>query len=364
LTDPTRRDILALSARISPGRGWESNVRSRSRTLSIAAFLLLQACGDSGPSGPTGPTGPSAPTSAQAKSQTSPASEAAEPTLTIVSGETGEPVEASVVVAGVTYLTDANGVVVARGTRIGDSIDVVAASYFDRQTVYRGPTAERLTLWPSTSASGLTPELTKRLVYTGFGEDDVPGVLGLSRPPLGEPVQVYVRADLNDVRVSRVLEDALAALRDAVGTQVSFVVTSTRPAAGVVWQVAIDPDATSSDFIAITNLTFRGYEIVGASLAFRTLADLTDDSRLLMHMMGYAFGLRISPDRNDRMYSDWWERAPSDFSPKEGVIMRLMLQRKAENRFPDSDRFLGAAPLGAGGAVDRIATRSFRRAPR
>jgi hypothetical protein len=327
----------------------------KSRILSIAVLLLLQACGDNGPTAPT-PT--------QAKTRTAAASEAAEPTLTIVSGETGQPIDATVVVGGVTYQTGAGGIVVANGVRIGDDIDVVAADYFDRHTVYRGPTAERLTLWPSTSSTGLTPELTKRLVYTGFGETAVPGVLPLARPPLGQTIQVYVQADLSNVRIDRAVEDAVAALREAVGGQMNFEVTSIRPTRGVVWQIAVDPDATSSGFVASVHLTFAGNEIIGASFTYRTVADLTEDSRVLMHMMGYAFGLRLSPDPNDRMYPDWWERNPSNFSEKEGIIMRLMLQREAGNRWPDTDRFLGAAPLRDPGSIREIKLRRYRPTPR
>jgi hypothetical protein len=332
------------------------------RKASLILLLVQAACGDGGPSAPSAPGGTKAVAPAPSAA-TATAADAAETVLVILSGETGQPVPgATVVVAGRTYQTDDSGIVVSPPARKGDNIDVVAEGYLDRQTLYRSSTGTRIALWPRTSPIGLTPEVSQRLVYTGFGEEAVPGELALARPPEGATIYIWVEPDMNDVRVARVVDDAVAAMREAVEGRVAFEVASIVPRAGVVWHVVIDPDATSSDFIAITRRSYDGDEIVGAQLAFRTLADLTDDGRLMTHMMGYAFGLESSDDPNDRM-AKWWERDPPGFSPKEALVMRLMLQRKAGNRWPDNDRSLGASALRAPSAGNE-STRGFRARPR
>ena len=124
----------------------------------LALTLLLVACGESGPSSPS-----SAPAAAPPKGRTA----AAASLLTVVSGETGEPVPgATVIVAGVPYETDAAGQVnVAERASPATLLDIVAPNFFDRQTIWRSPTEARFSLWPrSSTATGLTEEITLRLV--------------------------------------------------------------------------------------------------------------------------------------------------------------------------------------------------------
>lgn len=306
---------------------------SRSFFILTVAAVLLQACGDDGPSSPT-PT-PSAATT------TAPASTV----LTIVSGETSEPVEgARVLVGGESFVTDESGRAQVGALRPGENLDILAEGFFDRQTLYRSSSEPKLSLWPLASDTGLTQDLTQRLVYTGFGRDAVRGELPLRRPPLGEAIQIFVDPEIaGDPRVTRVVEGSIAAMRAALHDRLAFVVTASAPVRGVVWHVFIDPDAVDSEFIATTELRFENREVVGAELGFRRLDDLVDNERLMTNNMGNAFGLTHSFDVNDRMYYDWWRRRPNDFSPKESLVMRLMLERPAGNRWPDNDRSLGAS---------------------
>jgi hypothetical protein len=309
--------------------------------------VLMNACGDDGPSSPS--TTPTATTTVPAARS-----------FTIVSGETGEPVAgAELTVGGRTFETGASGEADVGDVRSGTNVGIIAAGFLDRKTVYRAVTETRFALWPATSSDGLTPEITQRLVYTGFGEDAVPGELPMYRVPSDVAVQIFIDPSVPaDARVDRVVDDALDAMRVALHDRVDFAVTRTRPARGVVWTVRIDPAAVSSDFIAITRRSFDGNEIVGADLAFRSLPDLVDNGRLLTNLMGTAFGLFDSDNPNDRMFFDWWRRQPNNFSPREGLIMRLMLQRRAGNRWPDNDRSLGTSALHTG-SVEFVRSRPF-----
>lgn len=62
------------------------------------------------------------------------------------------------------------------------------------------------------------------------------------------------------------------------------------------------------------------------------------DGRLMLHNLGHSFGLMYSPDESDRMNYNWWKRRQDDFSLREVLTMKLMLQRRAGNRWPDNDR--------------------------
>lgn len=322
-------------------------MRRRTAALALVAGFL-GGCSDDGPSGPS--TTPSATTTIVPASTV----------FTVVSGETGEPVAgAAVTVGGQTLETEGSGQVDAGDISIGVNVGVVAEGFLDRQTVYRGPTESRLVLWPETSDTGLTPEITRRLVYSGFGEDAVQGELSLSRFPVDETIVVLVDPEIpEDPRVDRIVEDSVDAMRAALHDRMTFTITRTRPSSGIVWHVRINPDSVSSEFIAITRWTFLGSERASAEISFRSLPDFVENGRLLTNMLGTAFGLHDSDKPSDRMFFDWWRRQPNNFSPREGLIMRMMLERRAGNRWPDNDRSLGASSLRTTN-VRHVRTRPF-----
>lgn len=141
--------------------------------VATLTLVSLVACGDGGPSG-----------SSQVRTTTTTAPASVE--LTVVAGESGEPVSgATVIVDGASHTTGPSGTISAGTVRVGATIDVLSENYFDRQTLYRGRNDARLSLWPRTTATGLTPEITQRIVYTATGEDAIPGEVALRRPPLG-----------------------------------------------------------------------------------------------------------------------------------------------------------------------------------
>ena len=299
--------------------------------LAALAVTALVACGDSAPAPSTGPTSPAPPQPPTTV------------TLTVVSGEDGQPVSGATLTAGGRTLeTAANGTASVPVPALGSNVEVIAEGFLDRKTVYRS--VNRIVLWPATSENGLTPELTRRLVYSGFGEDAVLGELSMRRPPSDAVIHVFVEGGLlDDVRVNRVVGDAVAAMETALQGRVQIVVTGTPPSSGTVWHIRVDPEATSSEFIATTRFRVRNGEMVEAWLLYRSLSDLAENERLVTNMLGNAFGLRDSDSPNDRMFFDWWRRRPNDFSPRERLIMRLMFERPGGNRWPDNDRSLGAS---------------------
>lgn len=303
------------------------------RLASLSAFaLFLVACGDSGPSGPSSVPG---------AGSTKGLSATAAIVLTVASGETGEPVPgATVIVGGAAYETDLAGQVnVVERASPATLLDIVAPNFLDRQTIWRSATETRFTLWPRTSAAtGLTEELTLRIVYTYPSPDAIPGAAPLLRLPLDtSSVLVVVSPEIDaDLRAGRAVEDAVAVMNEALAGQISFQISSAIVGA-VSFEVVIDPDAVASNYAGILRRRYQGLTITGCSCAFRTTADI-NDSRLLANSFGYCFGLNDSPDATDLMFSDWWSRSQTNFSLKEKLIMSLMLQRRAGNHFPDNDR--------------------------
>ena len=318
--------------------------------VATATVVVASSCGDSG-STTTNPTPP--PTTSIPAPTSS--------TLNVASGENGQPVQGAAVTAGgSTQTTGADGrVVTSSALARGQLIDIVAEGFFDRNTLYRAD--RRFTLWPLTTDSGLEPDITQRLVYTGRSEVSVPGELPMARPSTEQPIVIWIEPSVpNDPRVDRVVGDAVAAMEQALQGRLTIEVTRTEPSSGTVWHVRIDPDATStSEFAANTSFRFTGEEISRVFLSYRTLSFLVDDGRLITKMMGSAFGMLGSPSPNDRMSDEgWWMRGPNDFSPRERLVMRLMLQRPAGNRWPDNDR-----SLGPNAAATRATTIRHRKAP-
>jgi hypothetical protein len=218
-------------------------------------------------------------------------------------------------------------------------LDILAPNFLDRQTLWRSLSETEFTLWPVTSPTGLSEEFTRRIVYTFGSPEAIPGAAPLLRlPPDATQVTVAIGGEIEaDIRARRAVDEAVAAMNAALGGKIAYQVSATGIAGGVTIEVAVDPEAVASDFAGILRRRYQGLTIIGCHCAFRSTSGMRD-ARLIASSFGYCFGLNDSPDATDLMYPDWWSRSRSDFSEKEKLVMLLMLQRRAGNRFPDNDR--------------------------
>jgi hypothetical protein len=73
-------------------------------------------------------------------------------------------------------------------------------------------------------------------------------------------------------------------------------------------------------------------------------ADAPRELGLSVHELGHTFGLRHSSTATDVMRA--FGRRTQRLSERERLVMALMLQRPAGNRFPDNDRLARASGAG------------------
>jgi len=306
---------------------------NRRRLSVVLAGVTALACG--GDRRPTTPT--------QTAPSPSPAGLAAGAVLSVVRGDTGAPVPGATVVVGAgSYVSDAAGLVVLTSAAVpGTLIDVNAPDAFDRQTMVRAGPLRSLALWPRATASGIDENFTVSIVYTSAA---------LQAPPPGEHRLRRLAADTRLVVIvpsAEILEDevahgfhaaAAARLTTSARGAVSYVLARERPATGVVFDALLRPsDASCRERVrGFARLSLRGDEILGGEMVYCSLDAAR--SATVIHEAGHTFGLQHSNDSREMMFGTFVRGRSEDFSPRESDVMALMLQRRAGNRFPDSDR--------------------------
>jgi len=307
----------------------------------VLAASTWVACGGGG-GGTTGP-GPVATPSTGLASGTS---------LQVVSGEGQAPVaEAMVTISGHVYTTDSSGrITLADATGFGSLVDVVADGFLDRQTVLRRDAGTQLVLWPRTSPTGLDEFFTQTIVYTS-GDYDSPD---LAAAPLRRLVQgasevaVVVSEEIlaDDGGLQRHL-DAVDEINFWLSGRVHYTVTSVTPTSGVVFQARIDTeDAGCQDRILglfRASVNGRG-EITGGDIIYcdpRVARQAT-----VPHELGHSLGLRHSVGTRDLMTPYSTHYRSEVFSEREGLVIDLLFDRPAGNRFPDNDRDVAVASAG------------------
>jgi hypothetical protein len=307
-------------------RGWTRRVAMPS------AVMLLVSCGGdrgSGPSVVTPPTTFGLPSGA---------------VLTLVSGETGAAMAgASVTAPGGVVTSDAAGQVrLPAAAPLGASIEIRHPQALDRVVVVRAGTGQRFALWPRTTGTGLSEHYTATLVYTDT--TDPPGPTGgsaMQRVPRSTSTVVVVPSAglLEDGAAMEAHSQAVAGITEATGGTVVYALAPTRPAAGVVVTTRADPQDTrcvQDNIRGYTRSTFRGLELVSAEIVLCSMSIAR--TATIGHELGHTFGLRHSPDADDIMFFRFGTRRATTFGPRESLLMRLMLDRFAGNRFPDDDR--------------------------
>ena len=262
------------------------------------------------------------------------------------------------------YTTNAGGeIMLTQSVGTGSFVDIVASGYFNRQTLLRSANERQFNLWPQTSTSGLTEQLTQELVYTAPGNS--PGGVGL---PLGgaplsriDPAitRLAVVAPTLTLVSSGVTAIAVASgrLTAATGGQVMYQPDLLGGDGRI--EIVVDPSSLPSGSSASANATYNslGY-IIGGRVTLRDGACLTSICdirvprsngvtivRTLVHEMGHLLGFNHTVS-NSVMNGGCstpgctvnLDSRIEDFNAAEKLLVKLMLERRVGNRFPDNDR--------------------------
>jgi hypothetical protein len=308
--------------------GPEGGLMRLAAVIAVGTVLTCAGCGGSSGSSP---------------SSTPPTPVDFVPTrLTVVSGETGAAIaNARVVISGQSQQTDASGgVAVPAGLGRGAFIDIVAPGFLDRQTALRGTEIpSRLTLWPRTSPVGLDENLTAVLAFTRTQAGAPVGGASMLRQATGL-TQVHVRlsaALLADPEAVRWHEFAVGSINEANGGTLIYQLSANPPLSATVIDVSYDPASASCPGArGFTNWRLSGSTITSASVVY-CVPD-GPRSATVVHELGHTFGLQHSPSPPDVMFGTFVSSRAETFTPRERLLMRLMLQRTPGTLFPDNDR--------------------------
>jgi hypothetical protein len=265
-------------------------------------------------------------------------------TIEIASGETGEAIDgATVTIGGRDYTSVAGRVELTETAPPRSEVRIVAPGMLERRTLLREPSMTRFALWPQKSETGMDETFTQAIVYS---HPNGPGPL--RRLARGTTRVVVVPAP--ELRGELEMEQhRLAAERitAASGGQVVYVVATVKPASGVYVETRLggenDELCTHSNILGFEQDFIRNGETVRGVIVY--CDPKSARTAVVSHEMGHTFGLYHSPDKAELMYAYFNGHGAVEFSAREALEMRLMLQRMGGNEFPDDDR--GVSVTGA-----------------
>ena len=324
------------------------------RSVRLAAGLaagLLGACGGHSPSTPSAPALPVA--------TPPPDSIAAGSVLQVVSGETAAPIDgATVTIAGKSYTSAAGRITLQERVPLRSEVGVVAPGMLERHTLVRDPAMTSFALWPTSSATGMNEGYTQAIVYTSGGD-----LSPLRRLMHGTTrVAVVLSADLQtDAEAVAAHQEAADRMTAASGGGVIYALATQAPTSGVWVEAKLgngDQYCDQENILAYEQDFTSNGEIVRARIVYCDYR--VPRTSTVSHEMGHTFGLGHSPDKAELMYAYYNGHGGVDFSARESLEMRLMLQRPAGNVFPDDDRTAAAATA----AAERVHTTICRTSPR
>jgi hypothetical protein len=270
-----------------------------------------------------------------------PAGLAAGTSVQITSGETGEGVDGAVVTIDGREYTSVDGrITLTETARLRSEVRIVAPGMLERRTLLRDLTTTRFALWPKASPNGMDEAFTQAIVYS---HPNGPGPLrrlaqGTTR------VVVVPGEELRGEYEMAAHQDAADRVTAATGGRVTYVVATQKPPAGVYVETRLggenDELCTQSNILGFEQDFIRNGETVRSVIVY--CDPRSARTAVVSHEMGHTFGLYHSPDKGELMYAYFNGHGAVEFSPREALEMRLMMQRMGGNEFPDDDRAVSA----------------------
>ena len=297
--------------------------------LASLAFVALSACGGGGGS-PTTTTPAAIPPAAPPVSGWP-----AGTTVQLVHGETGQPVQGSVSVAGVTVPA---GTPLASAAANGATVDAVVSGFLPRQTLVRtGET--QLLLWPDSAR--LPGDYSRSLVYTNGVINGVESLSSMRRLPtrvrrIAVVLSAQLQNDAPTVDAHRVALDGMNSVTTPLG--LTFQLGGT---ADFSIPASLDPSAETCADRAVRAFTFvwlsSGYEITRAEVTYCG-GGIAVTEGTIAHELGHTIGLRHSLDPNDMMFGQARSSRSTSPTSREALALSLMRARRPGTEWPDNDR--------------------------
>jgi len=307
----------------------------RRALLSCAAAGLLAACGGGG--SPAAPTIPAAVVATPPPDNLAPGG-----VIQVVSAEDASPIDgATVTIAGKSYTSAGGRITLQERVPLRSEVDIVAGGMLERRTLVRDAAMTTFALWPSRSPTGMDEGYTQALVYTSDGDFSPLRRLTRGTARVAVVLSADLRADAEAVAAHQEAADRMTA---AAGGRVVYALATQAPATGVWVDAKLgsgDPYCDEEYILAYEQDYTRNGEIVRAAIVYCDYK--VARTATASHEMGHTFGLCHSPDKAELMYAYYNGHGGVDFTPRESLEMRLMLQRPAGNVFPDDDRAATAA---------------------
>lgn len=252
--------------------------------------------------------------------------------LTITAGDTGGAVAGATVVAGMANLTtNAQGQVAVTGT-IGTALAITASGFLDRLTKLESVGSASLTLWPRTTANGLTEATTLAIVYDNNKQ-------AMTRWGSGSVALVPSAQIAADPQSMSALVGAASRITNATHGHMTVTVDP-NATTGAIIQAVIDP--SRSLFGAAAYVNTKNHAATGGLIAYAGLSAVREEG-IDLHELSHFYGFVESPDTIDIAGPGPGLR--TDFSARELTLLDLMWQRRPGNAWPDNDQ--GVSTTGA-----------------